>query len=892
MHFGEWWRRLLLFLQRNRATDELREEMRLHRELRADSIRRSGASAPEATIAARLHFGNPVIQQEASRDMWGLGSLDHVAQDVRYALRRLRQRPGFTVAVVSVLALGIGATTAMFSAVDAAMLRPLPFPRPQDLVTLPQLNVPFDPGPGQQFPKPANHLLDVNDVIAMRGQFSHVAAWASGGLTLSDPEHPRRLIAGVVTVDFFNTLGVPAAVGRGFVADEGKPGGPRVVVLSDDLWQRQFDGQDMLQHTILLNDKPYLVVGIMPRGFSFPKQSDIWIPMSLPTTFETFEAFRGFLPSQVIARLAPGVTVDLASKQVIAQWQRGISADPTAAKQSILPGIVNDLRRGGAAIPLQQSLVGDRHTALVVLLGATGLLMLIACANVTNLLLSQAIVRRREIAVREILGATRARVVRQLLTESTLLALGGALLGLVLAPASLGLLRSLLPAALAGVAPVRLDMRVLTFAALLGLVTGTGFGLWPALRTKGRALGETIKAGGGHGTTSGGANRIRRGLVAAELALTLVLLVGASLMLRSFRQLMGLDRGMDTEHVGTLEMSFPSAAGSRAATLRLIEPVLERLQATPGVTSAGAVNDLPLGGGGGISLTITVDGAPEPKGDERPYARQLMASGNYFKAMGIPLLAGRSFTPADDTLAPPVAIISAGMAKAYWPGGNALGRTFRVFGPLTVIGVVADVREITLDRDPMPQMYFSIYAQTSSTVALVARGSLPPRALLAAMQAAVRAVDPSQVVYHVRTMDAVLSTSVAPRRTNALLISLFAGLALLLASLGVYAVVAHGVAQRSREFGIRSALGATGGDLLEMVGREMVPTVLSGVAIGVAGAWALARLTESLLYGVTAHDAATFIGVPALLLVPAAAATFLPARRAARVNPAEVMRAE
>jgi predicted permease len=837
--------------------------------------------------------------------MWGLGSLDDLGQDIRYAARRLRHRPGFAIAVIGVLALGIGATTAMFSAVDAAMLRPLPFPRPQELVTLPQVDVPFDPGtngeplqlrrpgPGQQFPKSPNHQLDVYDVVAMRAQFSHVAAWASGGLTLSDPEHPRRLNVGVVTADFFTTLGVPAAIGRAFVADEGRPGGPKVVVLSEGLWQRQFGGKEMLQHTVLLNNKPYLVVGIMPRGFSFPKQSDIWIPMSLPTTFETFDAFRGFLPSQVLARLAPGTTVDLASKQLIAEWQRGISRDPTAANASDLPGIVNDLRRVGAAIPLQQSLLGDRRTALMMLLGATGLLLLIACANVTNMLLSQAIVRRREIAVREVLGATRARMIRQLLAESALLALTGALLGLILAPASLGLLRTLLPAALAGVAPAQLDLRVLIFAALLGLATGTAFGLWPALRTSGGALSETIKAGSGHGTTSGGANHIRRGLVATELALTLVLLVGAGLMLRSFQQLMGLDRGMNTEHVGTLEMSFRGAAGGRAATLRLIEPVLERLQATPGVAAAGVVNDLPLGSGGGISVTITVDGGPEPKGDDRPGARLLMASGNYFKTMSIPLLAGRSFRSADDTLAPPVAIISAGMAKAYWPGGNALGRTFRVFGPpVTVIGIVADVREITLDRDPRPQMYFSIYAETPMNVALVARGALPSQALLTAMQAAVHAVDPSQAVYHVRTMDAVLSTSVAPRRTNTLLISLFAGLALLLASLGVYAVVAHSVAQRSREFGIRSALGATGFDLLSLVSREMAWVTAIGLAAGLAGAWALARVAESLMYGVTPHDPLTFIVVPLVLLVPVVLATLLPARRALRVNPAEVMRAE
>lgn len=893
MRIAEWWRRLRLFFSRDRATADLKDEMRLHRELRAESLRATGVSDQLASAAARRHFGNTLILQEASRDMWGFGSLDDVRQDLRYAVRRLRQRPGFTLSIVAVLALGIGATTAMFSAVDAAMLRPLPFPQPSQLVTLPQIRVPFDPGPGQTFRPSPNHHLDLTDVTGMRSQFSHVAAWAAGGLNLSDPERPRRLNTGVVTADFFNTIGVPPAVGRAFLADDGKPGAPRVAMLSYELWQQQFGGKDVLRQTMLLNNKPYQIVGVMPRGFSFPKESDVWIPMSVPTTFETFEAFRGYLPSQVIARMAPGVSVELASNQLVAQWLLGLSKDPAAAKDSDIPVIVSELRQTGAAQPLQYSLMGDRRTALIVLLGATGLLLLIACANVTNLLLSQAIARRREIAVREVLGATRVRVVRQLLTESLLLALGGAMLGLCLAPASLGFLRVLLPTGLAGVSPARVDLRVLGFATILALVTSIAFGLWPAVRMSGGALGETIKSGGGHGTTSGGANRLRRGLVAVELALTVTLLVGAGLMLRSFKQLMGVDRGIDVEHVGTLEMSFPASAGARGNRLRLLEPVLERLHATPGISAAGLVNNLPLGGTGGILLSIAVDGVPPSKDDDRPGPLYLIASGGYFKALGIPIIRGRAFTVADDSLAPSTAVISARMAKLYWPGANAVGRTFHM-GPevVTVVGIAHDVRESKLDAEPHPQMYFSIFRQPPSSVTLVARGSLPAQALLGAMQAAVRAVDPSQAVFRVRTMDDVLRTSVAPRRTNTLLISLFAALALVLASLGVYAVMAHGIAQRTREFGIRSALGASGPDLLSLVSREMVWTAGLGLAAGILTAWLLARVAESMLYGVTAHDTTTFVAVPLILLVPVAIATILPARRTLRVNPAEVMRAE
>jgi predicted permease len=649
----------------------------------------------------------------------------------------------------------------------------------------------------------------------------------------------------------------------------------------------------MLNHTILLNNKAYQVVGVMPRGFSFPKQSDLWIPMSVPLTFETFEPFRGWLGSEVIARLAPGVSFHTASSQLLARWRLGIARDSSGASETNLPEVVNDLQRTGTLIPLKDSLIGDRRSALVVLLGATTLLLLIACANVTNLLLSQAVTRRRELAVREVLGATRIRVVRQLLTESALLALAGALMGLAVAPVSLGLLRNLMPAGLAGVAPMRVDLRLLAFATLLGLVTGVTFGLWPALRTTGSSLGDMIKSGGGHGSSVAGAVGARRALVAVEIALTIVLLIGAGLMLRSFNRLMHLDQGLKSQRVGTLEMSFSSSANARVARQQLATRLLERMAATPGITTAGLINSLPLGGAGGILLSIKADGMPEVKNDERPGPLQLFASAGYFEAIGIPLIAGRSLTAADDSLAPPVAVINEQMARLYWPGENALGRTFHNGDEVvTIVGIVRDVRESRLDEQALPQMYLSIYRNMPSTVALVARGTLPPKTLLAAMQGAVRAVDPSQAVFHLRTMDEVMNSSVAPRRTNTVLISLFGALALILSSLGIYAVVAHGVAQRSREFGIRSALGATGPMLVRGIVLDMLRVGGLGIASGVAVAWCLARVASSLLYGVTVHDFPTFALVPIVLLIPAAIATIVPARRALRIDPAEVMRTD
>ncbi len=665
---GEWWRRVRLLLTRDRAAHELEEEMRLHRELRAEQLREAGVSESDARAEARRVFGNATGMEEASRDQWGFGWLESLGQDIRYAARRLRQRPGFTAAVVIVLALGIGATTAMFSAVDAALLRPLPFPKPEQLVMLPELNIPFDPGPDQQFPKPDSHRLDINDVNAMPDWISSAAGYAVGGLNLSDPERPVRLKVGVVTVNFFSTLGVHSATGRTFAPEEGHVGQSHVAVLSWGLWQRQFGGRAMIGQSIRLNEKPYVVVGVMPQGFTFPEQSDLWIPMTIPTTFETFEPFKQYLPSAVLARLAPGVTPASASRQLLARWRQGLA--PGLRRESDGKGYIHDelddLARTGAAFPLQQSLVGDRRTALTLLLGATGLLLLIACANVANLLLSQGNARRREVAVREVLGATRGRVIRQLLAESVLLATIGTVLGLLLVPLALHLIHNLMPAKLAGVGPASVDIRLLLFAALLSVVTGVAVGLWPAIGASGGELSGAIKSGGGHGSTSGTLGRSRQVLTGAELGLTVMLLIGAGLMLRSFRRLLGAETGMNVEHVGTLQLAFPRALPPDRKQAE-IDAILARLRAAPGISAAGAINSLPLGGGGGILLDFTpTDSAPAGDAYDAAHgALDLITAPGYFRTMGIRLLAGRDFLLSDRHGSPPVAIISASLAHRF-----------------------------------------------------------------------------------------------------------------------------------------------------------------------------------------------------------------------------------
>lgn len=877
--------------------------MRIHVEMRALQIRREHVRAGSefksghadvrtdpAYAAARHRFGNTTTLQQRSRDMWGFGGLEDLANDVRFAFRRLAQRPAFTAAVVGVMAIGIGATTAMFSAVDAALLRPLPFRNSEQLAVL-HVDVPFNDASDQAFSRDRRFYM--TDVDSMTSTFSDVAVYGVGALDLADPNHPLHLNASVVTAHFFQTLSVQPHVGRAFLTDDAKEGAPKVAVLSYGLWQREYGGRSIAGLKVTLAQELYQVIGVMPAGFSFPRQSEVWIPMSIPNTVATFRAFRNTISLTTIGRLKSDISMSDASSRMMARWKQIRGAQPDGQEDDVTRGLI----KSGAARPLQQELVGDRKTALLVLLGATGLLLLVACVNVTNLLLSHASARAREISVRQVLGATRSRIVRQLLTESVVLSLGGAILGTLIAPLALSVITVLMPKSLLGLSPAHVDFRILAFATVLALVTGVAFGLWPALGSARRDNSDVIKSGGGHGSTSARGGRARRLLVGAELALTTALLIGAGLMLQSFHEVMSRETGMLPQHVGTMQLSFPRTAGANADRKRRMEEILNRFSTMPDIAAAGFVNDLPLGGGGITALRLKVEGAAPitSKDPEATMTRWLYATGGYFPAMGIKLLRGRLITERDAANAPKVAVIGERMAKTYWPDQEAVGRTFKL--PMdsvatTVIGVVSDVREYQLESDPMMQLYQSAHAATPASMALVVRSELPERELLARMQAVMKAVDPTQAVFAVRMMEDVVDISVAPRRTNTLLISAFALLALTLASVGIYAVVSYGVSHRSRELGIRSALGATGSNLLQMISKEMVWVVVLGISAGLGGAWALAKTLESLVYGVSVHDLVTFAVVPLVLVIPAVVATIIPARRVLRVDPAQVMRAD
>jgi predicted permease len=896
------WRRYLRFFGPDPAADA-DDEIRYHLDRLTDDFRSRGLGEREAQEAARIRFGDPAAVRRAlqaagrrrvrreRRAAW----LAALGQDLHHALRRLRRERGFTVAVVGVLALGIGAATAMFSAVDAALFRPLPFARPDHLVVLRSVNVPFRAedfrrGGGEESEPRPGRLVEITDIEQLRDVFSHVAAFALGGLNLDDPEHPVRVRAGVVSADFFGTLGTAPALGRTWTPEDGRPQAEPVVILSYGLWRRQFGGGDVLGRNVSLNGRRYRVVGVMGPGFVFPEGADLWIPLSVPITPATFEPFRGYLPSQIVARVAAGVSRETAAARLTTLWQQRAAEAHVPGRRSNLDEQVDDVRRLGALAPLQQTLTGDRRRVLLILLGATGLLLLIACVNVTNLLLAHSAARRREIAVRAVLGATRWRVTRQLLTESVVLACLGGVCGLAFAQLVLKLVRLLMPPALVNVAPPHLDIRVLGFASALALLTGLGFGAWPAIGAGRADVGETIKTGGGWGATAGGMRRVRRTLVALELGLALTLLVGASLMLRSLQHVLATRSGLEPARVATLQFGFGGAMPATARMQRL-DAILARLGADPGIEAAGVVNDLPLEGAGGISLLIPTPGrAP---GAEPLFARYLIASGGYFRALGIPLVRGRVFTGADDSSAK-VVIVNEALARLLWPGVDPVGRPLRTVmeASYQVVGVVGDVRETSLERPSPPQMYFPVHAMTPLTVSLAARGTLPPDALLGRLRAAVRQTDPAQVVYNVRMMSDVVSASLTPRRTNTLLIVLFGALALVLAALGVYAVVRHGMAQRTRELGIRSALGATGSDLVTLVAREVLGATGAGLVIGLGGAWGLSRVLASQLYEVQSRDFASFALAGGVLVMASALATLVPARRALRLDPMDVIRTE
>jgi putative ABC transport system permease protein len=799
--------------------------------------------------------------------------MENLLKDIRYGLRTLRKSPGFTVIAVIALALGIGANTAIFSVVNAVLLRPLPFEKADQLVLVwekrPQL------GRMRNVASPP----DFYDWKAQNQVFDGMAAFTGSGFNLSSGTEPERIQGASVSPELFAVLRSQPRLGRAFETDEDKPGHNKVVILSHGLWQRRFGAEPgLIGQTILMNDQSYAVIGIMPPDFYFPnRSSEVWVPLTLaPEDLNN----RGGHNLNVIARLKDGIKLGQA------QTEMSTIAARLEQQYQVNTG------HGVNVFSLYDEVVTGVRPALLVLLGAVAFVLLIACANVANLLMAKAAARQKELAIRTAMGASRLRIVRQLLTESVLLAIGGGIIGALLALWGLDLLLAVGADTIPRAKEIRLDSTVLGFTLLISLATGIIFGLVPALQASKPDLNESLKEGGRNASSRG--NHVRSLFVIAEVAICLVLLIGAGLMIKSFGRLLNVPTGFNPEKVLAVNVAL---SGSRYKEDQQItafyQQVLERAASVPGVQSAAAVAALPLAGGFG-SRYFRVEGRPPQPAGQGFNANVNVATPGYFQTMNIPLIAGRDFDARDVVKAPDVTIINQEMARRYWPDEDPLGKRLAIGdGPWrTVIGVVGDVKQSGLDVETRPEMFWPYYQQNLSFATLVVRTAGDPEAMTASVRGAMQEVDGSLPLYNIKSVENIISESVAPRRLNMLLLGTFAGLALVLAAVGLYGVMSYAVTQRTREIGIRMALGASSSNVLRLVVGQGLILTLVGVAIGLTASFFLTRLLATLLFGVSATDPLTFALISLLLVGVSTLASYIPARRAMKVDPMVALRYE
>jgi putative ABC transport system permease protein len=807
-------------------------------------------------------------------------------QDLTYSIRTLRRSPGFAIVAVLALALGIGANTAIFSVVNSVLLRPLPYPRPDHLVMI------WGRFTGIGIPKDQNWFSapELEDVRGMNKSLSHIAAFSSTSFNVNLTGTPERIDGAIVSPDLFPMLGVQTRVGRSFLPEEAQPGRDRVAMISYGLWKRRF-GSDpsVVGRKVLMNAASYQVVGVLPPEFDFPQQTEIWAPLAFGAA-DLGPNNRGSHGYQVLARIKP----ELSMAQAHADMDR------------VTHGIIDQNRdypyaRFNYALlltPLLEETVGDIKTALWVLLGAVGFVLLIACANVANLLLVRASAREREIAIRTALGAGRARLMRQMLTESVILGALGGLAGLLLARWGLRALIAVSEASFPRVAGTTIDGQVLAFTILVSIATGLIFGLAPAWQASRSVTHESLKEGGRSNTGGAGSQRLRRVLIASEIALSLVLLAGAGLLLKSFLKLQQIDPGFRPEHVLTMRTSLPREHYGTPDQIRnFYRDVLARVRALPGVEAAGAISALPLSGQGG-SGTTTVDTQAVPQDKKTPEADQRPVMPGYFEAMGIGLVRGRYFDDHDNEHSAPVAIIDETMAQTYWPNQDAVGQRLHRGGGrssapwMTIVGVVRHVRSRTLEAPSRVEVFWPEMQTPYSDLSFAIRTGPEPMSLASAVQKQILAVDPDQPVYRVRTMPELMANSIARRRLSMLFLAIFACAALALASVGIYGITSYTVAQRSQEMGVRMALGASRAGILRLVLGQSLAIALAGVAVGLAGSFALTGLMSSLLFNVKASDPSTFAAVAAVLVAMTMLASYIPAWKATRVDPMVALRYE
>ncbi|MEP6491813.1 MAG: ABC transporter permease [bacterium] len=864
-------------------------ELAFHLEMRIAELTAQRFGPEAARQRAREDFGDleftraycRKVDEQTNRATRASDGFAEWRQDARYALRTLRRSPGFAAVSLLTLALAIGANTAIFSVARAVLLKPLPYGDPAPLVAL------FESWPG----KPDSHTpfapANFADFRAQQHTFTDIAAYEGFGTITWQPENaePVSLSALLVAPNMFQVLRVPALRGRTFAADEAKSGNDLKIVVSYDFFQRSLGGDgSRVGRPIMINGRPYELIGVMPRGFTLGYSEDVWMPLDTNEPLADVVRARKQHYVRAIGRLKPGQTITTASTdlQVIAARLAAQYPDANAGRSAVL-------------IPLHELIAGDLGHVLLLLQGAALMVLLIACANLANLTLSRTMGRRREMALRAALGAGRGRLVRQLLTESVLLAVAGGALGIVLAMVATRTLLALNPEALPAMFTASVDSRVILFSALLSVATGVLFGIVPAFDAGRANLHDSLKEGGRGASGGRVGERIRRTLVVAQVGLAVMLLIGAGLLVRSFSELTRVRFGFDPSNVLTAQVRAGGEPyDSSAAINRFYDNVLSEIARSPGVVAVGAVNTLPLRGS--VSTSLRIVGEPV---DEKnlPDLRYVSIRGDYFKTMRIPLLAGRVYDATDTPDGPKNVIINETTAKRYFPKG-AIGRQIRIGPnpdgtPMTIIGVVGDVRGERLDLPADPTMFANHRQETwERAINVVIRTSGNPYAATPILKRAMKAADASLAVRNVNSMNDVLGLSLAPRRFSLGLAASFAAVALLLAAVGIYGVLAYMVTTRTREFGVRIALGATTRSVLLLVARQGLGWSLLGLAFGIAGALAGGRLLAGMLFGVTPLDLSTYVSVVSALLIVAGVACIVPAARATRVDPLTSMRAE
>jgi putative ABC transport system permease protein len=875
------------WLSPGQVDQEFGQELEVHLDLLADEYVRRGMAPEEARRNARIRLGGNTQLKEINRELRGLRLIETFLQDTRYAIRMLRKNPGFTAVAVLTLALGIGANTAIFSVVNAVLLEPLPYPNPSQLVNLSEARA------QQGISSTGASYLDLQDWREQSRAFSHLAGEGLHQLTLTGRGEPMVVSTVVVTSDFFSLLEVKPLLGRALFPEDGKRGSAPAVVLSENLWRSRFGADaSLIGQSIHLDKRAFTVVGVMPADFRSPFLSvsdEIWIPFAQDPVFSTFMSQRNARGSPAFGRLEPGISLKQAQVEMDA-----IGANLAKEFPSSNTGF--SIR----VAPLQQAIVGNVKVALLVLLGAVGLVLLIACANIANLLLARATARAREIGMRIVLGAGRVRIIRQLLTESVLLGLAGGLAGILLAYWGVKALVSFLPAGLPQLRAIAVDGPVLGFALLLSIAASVIFGLAPAFFAVDASVQASLGEAAGRAGEGSGRRRARNLLAVAEISLAMVLLVGAGLLLHSFVALTSVNPGFDTRQIWEAEVSLPQYEYSTPQQWTAFsDQLLEQIQAQPGLQDSALGVPLPMDAQGFASLPFTIAGNPPlPRGTIQN-ANFVSVSTKYFRVMGIPLLRGRLFSTQDSMSAPRVTIISEAMARRYFAHENPLGRHL-VFGfPFNggvvsreIVGVGGDIRDVALNQEPEPMMYVPFAQAPFYGGEVVVKSGLNPASIAAAIRQQVRGIDPDLPVTNFGSLSyAVQSTAALPRfRTQ--LVVLFALFALVLAAAGIFGVVSYSVSRRTRELGIRVALGAQPNAILSMVLRETLVLTLAGLAVGLPCALAASHLVGHMLFNVSPNDPVTLAGVALSLAAVATLAGYIPARRAMRVDPMVALRYE